>query len=203
MYYRKTKTVQVDSVYDADKTNEIICPVKVSKCDPREVEQIYSDEIKQTTSSFLENTWWRNKTNIPYKGIIKNNNDANVPYKTQDDLVVHKITSNDKFGLEDDYVKMAQFIEAQNDDLRQKFSQLDESTFKKEFEYVNKYKYQVKDVPKDYSAMKQLYAREQQQCTKNARQVDSVIYKMQNDDMPISNDPQLTQTKPRIKITRQ
>lgn len=163
----------------------IICPMTVNKT--------AKDEILKLWKSFedtyipLKEEWERGRTNEPYKNILKNENYKKT-FKTKDDLIVHKVTDADKLGLLEDYDKLMGIIEKHNDHLAVIYSTSERNKHKKEFEYVQKYKYRLKYDPKDFDELKEFYKKEQKKISKEKRRIDDILNSLVENDILDSKD---------------
>jgi len=130
--------------------------------------------------------WWNSRTNDPYKNILKNIKDANKKkYKNKDDFIVHKITDADKSEvmLEKEYEDLMALLEIHNNNLKVIYSASEKNKHKKEFKYINKYKYRLKYNPKDFEEMKGFYKSEQEKLEKNNKQLDDLIDSLIDEDI--------------------
>jgi hypothetical protein len=136
---RKIKNFNnIDQMYNnEDMKNLIIKPQKINKPNINIKSLVDSKKIdfeKDLSDAFLK------RTNQPYKGIIKNF-DYNKQIKEREDLIIHKVTTEDK-NKDNFEKKMTNFKSIINDqnvknnDIYYKEKKIEH---KKEFEYQHKY----------------------------------------------------------------
>ena len=123
-----------------------------------------------------KNTLQKQRTNLPYKNIIKNIKKNDQHYekhykkfvdkplkgkvgtkeikKAQKQLLVHKVTDADKEGVEEEFDDLKQNLETHDDELKVIYSTSKEVEHKKKFEYNHKSKYRIKYNPDDHEDMK-------------------------------------------------
>ena len=70
----QNKNININNIDKNKLTEYVICPIKINKCDKNEI----NNNLKNLEKGYLKNNnelnkLWNNRTNIPYKGIIKNN----------------------------------------------------------------------------------------------------------------------------------
>ena len=181
----------IKSVRDLDMTNEeltncIICPVKINKSSTNEVSEAYDNLANQYSSdkaSGVVKEWWKERKNVPYKNILKDQ-DYSKEFKSQKDLIVHRISKRDKDEIEfmREYTKLKGLIETHNKDLKVIYSASEKTKHKKEFEYANKFKYKIKYNPKDFSQLKDFYAKEQNKITREKKKIDTLIDMLVEDE---------------------
>lgn len=138
--------------YDSSKIKQaIIRPIGVKpntniESDYNNYKNKLNNELKE-----LHNT----RTNVPYKNIIKdpkylgafiakpNPKNETERKKLENKLVVHKVTVNDKEGVNDKFNTLNTNIEKHNDELKSIYSTSKEVEHKKKFEYNHKFKYKI------------------------------------------------------------
>ncbi len=185
MAINKMEQIQrVNKVSDLGLSKEqivdyIICPIKVEKSTRDEFERTYNNEVKDYSTKVDD--WWKTRTNIPYKNILKY--EQNKVYNTQQDLVVYRSTNDDKLGLIDEYDKLLDIIKKHNDELQSIYSISKEIEHKKNFEYVNKSKYKMPYDPKNYGDLKEYYNTEQKKMERDQKRLEEIISKLTNDDI--------------------
>jgi hypothetical protein len=86
----------------------------------------------------------KKRTNLPYKGIIKNFDFNKIRANHKEDLIVHKVTEADKKSFNDDISKYSNTITKQQKELSEIYSENKKNDHKKNFEYQHKYKYRTK-----------------------------------------------------------
>lgn len=181
---KKIKNVSELGLTRDQITEYIICPIKVERSSRNEIERYVSDEEAKLAKKYIEDNLWKNRTNAPYKNILKNE-DWKKRFATANDLIVHRVSHLDKVGLLDEYKKLVGLMEKHNNELRVIYSTTKESEHLKEFEYVNKYKYTVKYDPKDYNDLKEFYKKEQKKLEKEQKRIDHIINKLTDDDITV------------------
>jgi hypothetical protein len=163
-------------------TEYVIAPIKVERNDSRELRKLYDDEQLKLTDNYIREKWWNNRTNMPYKNILKNEN-WNKDFRTQKDLIVHKVSKLDKIGLIDDYNKLVKMLEKHNDELKVVYSSSKETEHKKKFKYVNKYKYRYKYDPKNFKELQKYYKEEQRKHDEKQKRYENIITKLMDGDI--------------------
>ncbi len=182
-------------------TNMIICPITINKTNKKELDEAYNNIVpgyEKKNNKILEDLW-KSRTNQPYKNVIKkelfNNkqykkyykdNIFNTNYKTKDDLLVHKVTATDydELLLEAEFELLNDIIEKHNDELKVIYSTSKENKYKKEFEYVQNYRYRLEYNPKNSEELKDFYKKEQKKINKEKKMIDDVISTLiENDEL--------------------
>ena len=172
-------------------TEYVIAPIKVAKSNSTEIQKLFDEQTHMISQNFIQQNWWNKRTNAPYKTILKNEN-WNRDFKSNKDLIVHKVSSLDKIGLMDDYKKLVNMLEKHNDDLKVIYSASKENEYKKKFKHVNKYKYKMKYDPKSYNDLKNYYKTEQKKHERDQKRIDELITRiMDNDDISRSEIKQI------------
>ena len=92
---RKIKNVSDLGLTKEQITDYVICPIKVEKSSKQEIEKFMSDGEAEMTKKFLEQLW-RERTNAPYKNILKDEDTTNKHFKSEKDLIVYTINESDK-----------------------------------------------------------------------------------------------------------
>lgn len=179
---RKIKNISELGMTKDKITEYIIAPIKVEKSDRNEISRMISDEEEHMTDEYIKQNWWVQRTNAPYKNILKDQ-DWQKPFKTESDLIVHKYTDLDKIGLMKEYDILNHMIEKHNGDLKVVFSASKESEHKKAFKFVQKYRKRMKYDPKDYREMKNYYHQEQKKFDREHKRLDNIISRIMDDDI--------------------
>lgn len=86
----------------------------------------------------------KKRTNLPYKGIIKNFDFNKIRANHKEDLIVHKVTEADKKTFNEDINKYSNTITKQQKELSEIYAENKKNDHKKNFEYQHKYKYRTK-----------------------------------------------------------
>ena len=120
--------------------------------------------------------WWDKRTNVPYKNILKQE-DYTKKFTTKEDLIVYKVSSDDKNRqkLESELNKLKILFEKHNSQLKLIFSASEENKHKEEFEYVHKITNKVKFDPKNCEDLKNYYKKEQKKMSKENKRIDEMI----------------------------
>jgi hypothetical protein len=184
---RKIKRVSDLGMNQNDITDCVICPIKVAKSSADEIQK-YVDEMEiMYVPEYIENNWWKNRTNAPYKKILEEKY-WNKSFLKEDDLIVHRYTEADKLGLLEEYEKLVEILEDHDKELKKViYSSSKEAEYKKEFDYVNKYKFRIKFNPKNFDDMKEYYKKEQKKLEINQRRLDEIIAKIDDGDDDITD----------------
>ncbi len=169
----------IDQMHNTeDLKNLIIKPIKIEKANidikalANSREQANLSDLKQSEQK---------RVNNPYKGIIKDFN-YEQKLKKQDDLIVHKVTEQDKdkkvFDEKMDVFKDK--ITTQNTEIKDIYSIDKKTQHKKDFEYQHKYKYRTKlDSGNDESDLRvdriEFYKKEQQKLEHNKKKIDNIL----------------------------
>lgn len=165
---------------DKEKIREsVIRPYKENK----QSSEIIIAQAKLLESDFTPKLqeWWLGRTNQPYKNILKNlkEEDYKKKYERKEDLVIHRVSSEDKIGLLNDYEEMKKNVEDHNKELKKIYAPSKEMEYKKNFKYIYKYKDRVKHNPKDFNDMKndqiEFHKKEQQRMERNRNNIDDTI----------------------------
>lgn len=179
---RKVRNVQDLGLSQEQLTDIIIAPIKIAKNNSSELAKVYSDNQIQYSKNFIEQNLWKNRTNAPYKGILKNA-DTTKQIKDSKDLIVHRVTDSDKIGLLKDFNELNTFIKNHNGELRVIFSSSSEAEHLKQFTYVQKFKDIDKYNPKDYNDLKNFYNQEQKKFDREQKRIDDIISRIMDDDI--------------------
>ena len=195
---KRAKNIDDMGVDKKQLTDLIICPIKINKVATNELTEAYNEIVPQydTKVNKYVNEWWQSRTNQPYKNIIKKdlfNKDFkkyyrddifNTNVKDKKDLLVHKVTSEDwdKILLEAEYEILENILEKHDDELKVIYSTSKKNQYKKEFEYVQNYRYRLEYNPKNSEELKEFYKKEQKKINKESRMIDDVINKLIESD---------------------
>lgn len=77
---------------------------------------LYQLEEEKLTKKYIENNLWNSKTNISYDNIF-DDQVTDVKINSQLDLIVHKVTNNDKIGLIDEYNNIISTMKKDDDEI--------------------------------------------------------------------------------------
>lgn len=181
------KSSDVNNVFDKDLIHEsVIRPIKIVRDDPHELINSYNKRNKDWTDE--RTIAWKERTNQPYKNVLKNENyDKFIGRQGKIDvneLIVHKVTDEDKIGILEELKDLRHSIEKHNSELKVIYSTSKEMEHKKKFEYIHRDKYRIKYDPKDYEGLRkdqlEYYKKEQQKLEKNKKNVMEVIESLLN-----------------------
>ena len=166
----------IDQMYNKDDLkNMIINPVKIEK--PSINIQTLVDNKNLENNKELEESL-KKRVNLPYKGIIKNFNYDKI-IKNEKDLIVHKVSNEDKKFFNDDMDKFKNKINSIDNEIKDIYSIDKETKHKKEFEYQHKYKYRSKLETTDDSDLRidriEYYKKEQNKLEDNKKKIDNVL----------------------------
>ena len=145
---RKIKNISDLNIPKEKITEYVINPIKIEKSSREELNKLTIDEQKTLSKKYVEEQLWKNRTNVPYKIILKNEN-WKKEFNKQEDLIVYKITDNDKNNkhLENEYNKLQDILNDHNGELKVMYSVSNESDHKKKFKFVKKYKSTLVEKP--------------------------------------------------------
>ncbi|AYV77246.1 MAG: hypothetical protein Barrevirus23_3 [Barrevirus sp.] len=144
---------ELDLSVDKDKIREsIIKPIKIEKNKQDRVE--LEKKWKESENNYMDSSgkdfgqevrqYWAKRTNQPYKNIMKNE-DYTKKIASDKDLIVHRVTSKDKEGVEEGYIDLKGKLEKHDDELKVIYSTSKKNEHKKKFEYNHVYKYRMQD----------------------------------------------------------
>jgi len=206
---KRAKNIEDMGIDKKEITDLVICPIVINKTKKNELDEAYGDIVPQYSSKnnkFLEE-WWNSRTNQPYKNIIKKdlfNKDFKKFYKEnifatnvkdKKDLLIHKITDadSDSLLLEAEFELLSGIIEKHNDELKVIYSASKKNKYKKEFEYVQNYRYRLEYNPKNSEELKDFYKKEQKKINKEKRMIDDVINNLiENDQLTVEEIEKLS-----------
>jgi hypothetical protein len=178
----------------------IICPITINKTTADELKNelvIKEPEYSTQNNKYLEEIW-KSRTNQPYKNVIKKdlftkdfkkyykNEIFNTDVKKKDELIVHNITDldSDSILLEAEFELLSDILEKHNKELKVIYSASKEALYKKEFEYVQNYRYRLEYNPKNSEELKDFYKKEQKKINKEKKMIDEMIdILVENDDL--------------------
>lgn len=184
---REEQRKRINKISDLNLSKEqiteyVIAPIKVAKSNSSEIQKLFDEQTHMITQNFIQQNWWNNRTNAPYKTILKNEK-WDREFKSKEDLIVHKVSSLDKIGLMDDYKKLVNMLERHNNDLKVIYSASKETEYKKKFKHVNKYQYKMQYDPKNYNDLKNYYKSEQKKHERDQKRIDELITRIMEDDI--------------------
>ena len=134
---------------DKDKIKEILIkPIRLEKGNKLMTDKMFKDEEDNRKPKL--NDYWKNRTNTPYKGILKNVN-QNAKITDEKDLIVHRVTKDDKDAkeIENKFNDINEKIQTHNGELKVIYSTSKEREHKKKFDYTHIYQYRKQDIDND------------------------------------------------------
>lgn len=143
---------------------------------------------------------WKGRTNTPYKHIIRDA-DFTKPIRSANDLIIHKISDNDKHDVDKKLDIHLNDRKHHYDELQKLYNDSNKTEHKKRFEYnklYNNLSTQETDDPKiDYI---QYYKEEQKKIEKDKQNMDEIIESLLNVGL-ITNDDLIEIDKNQEKTT--
>src|SRR5437870_5070184 len=85
---RKIRTISDLGMTRDEVTEYVIAPLIIQRSDKHELEKLREDEVNKLTKDYIQDNWWKYRTNAPYKNILKNE-DWKKDFNSKDDLIVH------------------------------------------------------------------------------------------------------------------
>ena len=218
---KRAKNIDDMGIDKKQMTDLVICPIVVNKTKKIELDEAYNEIVphyNKNSNKFLEDIW-NSRTNQPYKNIIKKDlfnkdfkkyykeNIFNTIIKDKKDLLIHKITDTDSdtILLESEFELLSGIIEKHNDELKIIYSSSKKNKYKKEFEYVQNYRYRLEYNPTNSEELKDFYKKEKKKINKEKKMIDDVISTLIENDQ-LTNDEieklnkELNNTKKTSKI---
>ena len=167
---------KIDQSYDTDSLKQmIIKPEKIEKPNIN-IENLVKN--RETDGKKELDECIKKRTNLPYKGIIKNFN-YNRKFDKSEDLIVHKVTAEDKLHFNEEIENYNDKIKKQNKEIGDTYSKDKEDQNKKNFEYQHKYKYRGKidnDSDVDLRTDRiEFYKKEQQKMEDSKKKIDDIL----------------------------
>jgi len=140
------------------------------------------DKTKKYKGNTMLREWWGNRSNQPYKNILKKEN-YKKKFKNKDDLIIHKVTDEDKIGLMDEFDKLEQILKEHDSQLDIIYSKSERLKHKKKFQYNNVYKYRLRHNTKDFGELKDFYKKEQKKIDREEKRIDNMVNKLMDSDI--------------------
>jgi len=175
---------EIEQSINMDKVKEIVIKPLNAKTDRFEHKEIKKkhDELEKNYEP-QRSEYWKDRTNQPYKNIIKDRAhiDKFIGRKkiNEKELIVHKVTTNDKKGVKEKYENLEKNIKTHNNELAVIYSTSNETDHKKKFEYNHKYKYRQAYNPSDHNEMKKdridRLKKDQMKMEADREKVDSIL----------------------------
>lgn len=187
---KKAKGIKDIGLNKEQLTEYVICPIKLKRTSADEINNTYT-ALENGMKGMIEE-YWKARTNQPYKNILKDQN-YQKKFEKKEDLIVHKVSDKDKLGLLDDYDKLMNIINNHNNQLKNIYSTSERNKHKKEFDYIQKYKYRLKYDPKDFEDLKNMYKKEQKKISHEKKQIDVILNaltesQLTEEDIKLLND---------------
>jgi hypothetical protein len=212
-FYNKIQMAKIEQIKRAKNISDlgmdnkqlseyIIDPIKINKTSKDEIQNKLHDiehtyivpanrntKIEDQSNAYLRELW-KNRTNQPYKNVIKKelfDKEYKKYYKddifkkdinNRNELIVHKVIKNvdaDEDLLEAEFLLIQEILEKHNGELKNIYSSSNENKCKKEFEYAQKYRYRLEYNPKDTEELKDFYKKEQKKINKENKMLDQLI----------------------------
>jgi hypothetical protein len=168
--------------------NILIKPVN-TKNDKKKIVEKYIEKENKFEGELTEA--WRKRTNMPYKNIIKND-DYKKNIKKSDDLIVHKVSAEDKKGVNEKLNKHLKDLNDHDNQLKVIYSTSNEIKHIKKFEYNHKYKFRVRSVNSSHENLKESrmddLKKEEKSNKEYVIKLDSIINDLKNEGILEEND---------------
>lgn len=174
---------QIKNKFGMDNTQlieYIINPITINKPLKNEFEH----KVKDLENTFIKLgiEWQNTRTNQPYKNIIKDEK-YKKEIKNENDLIIHKVSKKDKENLLEEYNQIMNILEKHNNEIQMVYSISEKNKHKKDFEYIQKYKYNVTDDPTNNKDLKDLYLNEQKKISKEKHNIENIINEITDNDI--------------------
>ena len=223
-FYQRVNMAKIDQIKRAKNIDDlgikkdhlysiIINPMKVQKETTDEMKNLLVERNSQycidvyKDGGYQGNAYlreiWKNRTNQPYKNLIKkdlfDNDTYNKYYKDSifrrdvsnpNDLIVHTVVKEvdaDIEALRSDLKKLNSELEKHDSELKSIYSISEEAKHKKKFEYAKKC-YRLEYNPKDCDELKNMYKKEQQKINKDYKMLDEYIENLSAESGILSNE---------------
>jgi hypothetical protein len=160
----------------------VICPMKIEKGNNEDVDK----EFKNISSNYQEirENLWKQRTNQPYKNIIKDA-DFNKSFNSKEDLLIHKVTKadSDPKKFEKEFKNLKERLKKEDNELKNViFTESRKEEHRKRFNYIKKFKRRVNFNPKDFSDLKKAYEQEVKSIEKRGNMITEVLDKYMDSD---------------------
>lgn len=194
----------ISSLYDKDKLRDAIINPEQHTVSDKEREEIMGKFNMMDTnySDYMEYmmTYWKGRTNTPYKAITDKNvkfrgkmykQDFKKDIKKTDDLIIHKVTPLEKQRatkiIENDFADFLAKKKEHDDELEVIFALSEKGKHFKKFQYNHKFKYRLKFKPSDHTKMKKskfkLYEDEMKKLEQGRKNMDLILNGMIQSDI--------------------
>jgi len=166
----------IDQKYNKDDLKNIILnPQKIEKPNIN-IETLVQNKNTENNIELQESI--KKRVNLPYKGIIKDFN-YNKVINSEKDLVIHKVSSEDKVHFNEDMTTFKNKNINIDKEIKDTYSIDKKITHKKEFEYQHKYKYRSKlesnEEPDLRTDRIEFYKKEQNKLDDNKKKIDDIL----------------------------
>jgi len=170
------KQNSIDQIHNKDDLKNIILkPQKIDKPNIN-IETLVQNRNSENNIELQESI--KKRVNLPYKGIIKDFN-YNKVISSEKDLVIHKVSSEDKIHFNEDMTKFKSKNNNIDKEIKDTYSVDKQTTHKKEFEYQHKYKYRTKLESNEESDLRidriEFYKKEQNKLDDNKKKIDGIL----------------------------
>ena len=194
MFARQQKISEIRSIDDLgiDKkkiAEYVICPIKVEVGKRSIINSDFDKKKRELDIKYIKNNYWKNRTNTPYKSIIKDKKwwDKNRFRKLKEkDLVYYRAKKSDKSKalLLKEYKKLQDILDNDNNEIKKEYSEKNRDEKKRNFDYVQKSKYRIDYNPKDYNDLKKIHREQQKKFNRNQKRYDYLMAQLiENEDL--------------------
>ena len=168
----------IDQLYNQDDLkNMILKPQKIDKPNIN-IKELINNRDDSNKKDLIESL--KKRVNEPYKGIIKDFDYKKIREKHEEDLIVHKVSEQDKDinifkNKIDNYEEK---INKKNIKIKDTYSLEKKIEHKKDFDYQHKYKYRVKVESNDDDLRVdriEFYKKEQNKIEENKKKIDDIL----------------------------
>jgi hypothetical protein len=169
----------IDQIHNTEDLKNIILKQEKIEKSNIDIKALANNRLQANLAELKQSE--QKRVNNPYKGIIKDFNYDKI-LKKQEDLIIHKVTEQDK-NKKDFDEKMGTFrteIGSQNDKIKDIYSLDKKIQHKKDFEYQHKYKYRTKlDATNEDADLRvdriEYYKKEQEKLEHNKKKIDNIL----------------------------
>jgi hypothetical protein len=170
------KLNSIDQMHNKDDLKNIILkPQKIDKPNIN-IENLVQNRNLENNKELEESI--KKRVNLPYKGIIKDFN-YNKVISSEKDLIIHKVSSEDKIHFNEDMTKFKSKNINIDKEIKDTYSVDKQTTHKKEFEYQHKYKYRAKLDSNEESDLRtdriEFYKKEQTKLDDSKKKIDDIL----------------------------
>ena len=171
-----TKLNNIDQIYNKDELKKLIINSEKIEKPNINIQNLVDNKKLENTKDFDDSI--KKRINQPYKGIIKDfNYDKKI--KNESDLIIHKVTVEDKKFFIKDMGVFQNKIETQNKEIKDIYSMDKETQHKKDFEYQHKYKYRSNLDNGTESDLRvdriEFYKKEQEKMEDSKKKIDDIL----------------------------